>query len=144
MSSASTITFLWTSERSKAAVLLANGHTQQEVATECEVTDRTVRNWLTEPEFAAEVDRLSVMVGVASRAERLRIAMRVIRARCKEGIPESEKDLLEWLKFAQSETDGVKLDLGKLAASFAKDEAPVADTGPATGDSATASSDLVS
>lgn len=108
--------FEWNEERSKAAVALAEGKTQQEVAAEVGITDRTIRNWLAEPVFAAEVDRLSLMVGVSSRAERLRLAMRVVRARTKDGIPETEKDLLEWLKFAQSETDGVKLDLSKLAA----------------------------
>ncbi len=78
------------------------------------------------PEFAAEVDRLSVMIGIASRAERLRFAMRVVRQKTKGNI-ETDKDLLDWLKFAQSETDGVKLDLPKLAASFAENEASVAE-----------------
>jgi predicted transcriptional regulator len=130
------ISFMWTKERQTAALMLAEGHTQQEVANEVNVTDRTIRNWLSEEEFAAEVDRLSLMIGVASRAERLRITNKVIRTKVKEGIPETEKDLLEWLKFAQSETDGVKLDLGKLAASIAPAEAPVADRGSSAGDTA--------
>lgn len=130
--------FEWTKERSQAAIMLAEGRTQLDVAAELEITDRTIRNWLAEPVFAAEVDRLSLMVGIASRAERLRLAMRVVRARTKDSIPETEKDLLEWLKFAQSETDGIKLDLTKLAA-LNEDEASMADSGSnrrqATGES---------
>ena len=72
-------------------------------------------------EFSAEVDRLSLMVDIAGRAERLRIAMRLVRAKGYQ----SDRDLLDWLKYAQSETDGVKLDLTKLAALVA-DEAPLA------------------
>lgn len=120
--------FEWTEERSKAAVLLAEGRTQAEVAEEVKVTDRTLRNWLSDETFAAEVDRLSLMIGVASRAERLRLANRVIRQKIKEGVAETEKDLLDWVKFAQSETDGIKLQLTELAA-VSQAAAPVADTG---------------
>lgn len=123
--------FEWTEERSKAAVALAEGKTQAEVAAEVDVTDRTLRNWLSDPIFAAEVDRLSLMVGIASRAERLRLAMRVVRAKTKDGIAETEKDLLDWVKFAQSETDGIKLDLTKVAAALGDTEAPLADRGSA-------------
>jgi predicted transcriptional regulator len=123
--------FTWNEERSRAAVLLAQGHTQKEVAEEAGVTDRTIRNWLEEQAFSEEVDRLSLMIGVASRAHRLRLAQRVIRQKIQEdGTILTEKDLLEWVKFAQSETDGVKLDLTKLAA-LAQNEAPVADSGSA-------------
>jgi predicted transcriptional regulator len=139
--------FEWTEERQRAAMLLADGNTQQEVAAETGVTDRTIRNWLNDERFAAEVDRLSLMIGTANRAERLRIANRVIRAKVKEGIPETEKDLLDWLKFAQSETDGIKLDFGKVAAALAQDEAALASSRPATGDSEgepTPATDIVS
>lgn len=123
--------FEWTEERSQAAVALAEGKTQSEVSEEVGVTDRTLRNWLSDSIFAAEVDRLSLMVGIASRAERLRLAMRVVRAKTKDGVAETEKDLLDWVKFAQSETDGVKLDLTKLAAALGDAEAPLADRGQA-------------
>jgi hypothetical protein len=74
------------------------------------------------------------MIGVANRAERLRLANRVIRENTSGNRIQTEKDVLDWLKFAQSETDGVKLDLSKLAA-LTQDEAPVADTGSAGTDS---------
>jgi hypothetical protein len=78
---------------------------------------KTVYNWMQEAEFAAEVDRLSLMVGISSRAERLRLAMRVVRQKIHEqtGKVVTDRDILDWLKFAQSETDGVKLDLSELA-----------------------------
>lgn len=125
--------FKWTKERTGAALALAEGKTQQEVATEAGVTDRSIRLWLAEPEFASEVDRLSLMVGVSSRAERLRLAMRVVRQKTKGDAPETDKDLLEWLKFAQSETDGIKLDLTKLAALSETD--PFVAAGGSAGES---------
>jgi len=121
--------FIWDENRSRAAILLAEGRTQKEVAEEIGMTDRVIRKWLIDPEFAAEVDRLSLMVGVSSRAERLRIAMRVARDKVRDDGIDTEKDLLDWLKFAQSETDGVKLDITKIAAALGEDEALVADSG---------------
>ena len=83
------------------------------------VSERTVYRWMNVPEFSEEVDRLTLMVEVASRAHRLRIANRVIRQFVKDNeiIPTS-KDLLEWLKYAQGETDGVKLDMAALLNAY--------------------------
>lgn len=115
--------FKWTKQKSDAAIALSQGRTQADVAAEVGVSDRAIRKWLAEPEFAAEVDRLSVMVNISSRAERLRIAMRVARQKVHEdGTVLTDKDILEWLKFAQSETDGIKLDLTRLASLGADDE----------------------
>lgn len=122
-----TSAFKWTANRRLAAISLGEGKTQKVVADEVGVTDRTIRLWLAEVEFSAEVDRLSLMTGISSRAERLRLAKRVIRQLTDEhGNVATEKDPLEWLKFAQSETDGIKLDLTKLAALGA-DDSSVAD-----------------
>jgi len=116
--------FQWTTKKSAAAVALAEGHTQEEVATQQGVTDRTIRNWLAEIEFKQEVDRLSMMVGLASRAERLRITKRIVRERLEADVLfRTGKDLLDWLKFAQSETDGAK---SELATSLAELVASVA------------------
>lgn len=121
--------FTWDEKKSECAIALATGKTQKQVAQEVDVPERTQRSWLAHPDFAAEVDRLSLMVDVSSRAERLRIAMRVVRQKIQGETIQTEKDVLEWLKFAQSETDGVKLDLTKLAAALASDGASVADRG---------------
>jgi hypothetical protein len=106
----------WDETRSKAAGLLALGYPKTYVASEVGVHRNTITAWADDPEFAEEVDRLTMMTGAANRSERIRLAMRVIRSRMDEqGIPQSEKDVLEWLKFAQSETHGARLDFGKLA-----------------------------
>jgi hypothetical protein len=117
--------FEWNPQRSQVAVELASGRSQQDVADEVGITKRTITNWMRHVEFAAEVDRLSLMVDVSSRAERLRIAMKAIRQSVKENQVATDRDVLDWLKFAQSETDGVKLDLTKLTA-LSEDAASVA------------------
>lgn len=109
----------WNEQRCQAAVSLASGHTHQETADEVGVTKRTITNWLQHDDFAAEVDRLSLMVGIASRAERLRIAMRVIRQKTKGSLIDTDKDVLDWIKFAQSETTGANLNFLGLAAQLA-------------------------
>lgn len=98
--------------------MLANGHTIDETAAEVKVSSRTINRWKGDIEFAQELDRLSLMVGIASRAERLRMAKRVVKKLAAREIP-TEKDLLDWLKYAQSETDGVKLDIATIAEAFA-------------------------
>lgn len=110
-----TAAFKWTQKKEIAALSLARGETQKTAAANADVAERTLRYWLATPEFSEEVDRLSLMIEIASRAYRLRIANRVIRQLVKddEVIPTS-KDLLEWLKYAQGETDGVKLDLTRM------------------------------
>ena len=107
--------FTWSRQKGLVALALAQGETQKEAAESQNVTDRTIRRWLADTEFSAEVNRLSIMIGVANRAERLRIANRIIRQRTKGDIIETDKDLLDWLKFAQSETDGLKLELSEAA-----------------------------
>lgn len=121
--------FTWDEARSRAAIALASGKTHIESAADAGVSDRTIRNWLEFTDFAEEVDRLSLMIGIASRAERLRLAMRVVQQKTRGSVVETKADVLDWLKFAQSETDGVKLDLPKIAAAFSTTEAPVADSG---------------
>lgn len=106
--------FKWTKNKSDAAMVLAQGYSVREASEQIAVSERTLWRWRAEPEFSEEVDRLSLMVDIAGRAERLRIAMRVIRQRISDEGVETDKDLLDWLKFAQSETDGVKLDLLSL------------------------------
>lgn len=133
--------FVWTEERSQAAVVLASGGTKQEAADQANVDRTTIYDWLKHPEFCAEIDRLSLMVHIASRAERLRIAMRVAKARVKDddSVPVTDKDLLDWLKFAQSETDGAKIDLSKLAELLTGQE----QDGPTTSQSSSQSPALL-
>jgi hypothetical protein len=123
--------FKWTTKATVAAIALAEGQTRSDAAKAAAIGERTLYHWLHDPDFSAEVDRLSLMVGIASRAERLRLAQRAVRQKqSADGTLLTEKDLLDWLKFAQSETDGIKLDLAALAAAFGAAPASVADPGP--------------
>jgi len=111
-------------------MMLAEGETKTAVSETLEIDRVTLYHWLEHPDFAAEVDRLSLMMHISSRAERLRIAMRVAKARTQGEVPETEKDLLDWLKFAQSETDGAKIDLSKLAELLAGESGGSGPGGP--------------
>ena len=102
-------------------MLLAQGYTRQQVADESGVSKTTLWRLLDVPEFSEEVDRLSLMMGIAARAERLRIAQRVVRQKVRDDGVDTDRDLLDWLKYAQGETDGIKLDLAALAAAFNSD-----------------------
>lgn len=118
--------FHWSPKRHKAALALAEGQSQQAVAEAIGDCRKTICNWLCVTEFLAEVDRLSCIIDVSSRAERLRMVMRVVRQKVRaDGTPETEKDLLDWLKYAQSETTGIKLGFskGELAELDAKIDA---------------------
>ena len=107
--------FKWNAKREKAAIALAHGYTEAEVAEKVGVTDRTIRRWKKSLDFDVEVDRLTLMTGISQKAERLRIAMKVIRQKVKDdGSIRTSRDTLEWLKFIQSETDGAKLDLSPI------------------------------
>jgi len=105
--------FQWTQKRRDAAIQLAEGKTQREILRNLGIARRTLCYWLEEREFKAEVDRLSQMVSIAGRAERLRIAMRAVRAKVNDEHIDTGKDLLDWLKFAKSETDGINLGLNE-------------------------------
>lgn len=108
--------FEWNERRNEAAALLAHGKTQLEVAAAVNVTPKTIYNWLQDMEFAAEVDRLSLMVGIASRAQRLRWLNKTIANRINaDGSLQTDKDVVDLIKIAISETDGVKIDLSKLS-----------------------------
>jgi len=113
--------FGWTKKRSEAAIHLSLGYTVAETAGIVGIAERTIYRWKNIPEFAEEVDRLSLMTDIAGRAQRLRIAKRMIREKGYK----SDKDLLDWLKYAQGETDGVRLDLAALVEAAAS----VADSG---------------
>lgn len=106
--------FQWSPARRAAAFALAEGRTQREAADAADVADRTIRTWLMHPEFSQEVDRLTLLTGIAVRAERLRVIKRIVAK--LDG--QTEKDLLEWLKFAQSETNGTDI-LEQLVANLA-------------------------
>jgi len=132
--------FRWTPRRSKAAVLLADSQTIDEVAKKVGVSEKSIDRWKRDSEFIQEVDRLSLMTGIAGRAERVRLAKRVVHQKYvkdKEGkeILETRADLLDWIKYVQSETDGVRLGIfDELTALLASAAQPVATEGPGRDD----------
>lgn len=102
--------FRWTESAENAAIALASGETRERAAVIAGIGERTLYRWLQLPEFIEEVDRLTFLTGIAHKAERLRLAKRVIANLGSM----TEKDLLDWLKYAQSETSGIKLDFAEL------------------------------
>lgn len=102
--------FEWNPERSEAALQLAQGKSQQKSADAAGVSKQSIVNWLKHPDFAAEVDKLSLMVGPASKAERVRIAMRVIQQKVRDdGTLDTKADLLDWVKFVSTEISGLTI-----------------------------------
>jgi transposase len=114
--------FSWTLKRRKAAFALAEGVLNSEAAQEAGVSERTIYRWKHDIDFSAEVDRLTLMTGIAVKVERIKIAKRVARQSITETEVITKKDLLDWLQFAQSETDGIKLNLTELLTSFSKQD----------------------
>ena len=110
--------FKWNPNKDQAALMLAQGYTNKEVALSVGVVERTIERWRAENEFMSEVDRLTLMSDIAGRAERLRIAMRAVRQGLNRQYVVTNKDVLDWLKFVQSETDGAKLDLTALLENY--------------------------
>ena len=54
------------------------------------------------------------MIDISGRAARLRMAMRAVRQKVRaDGSVETDKDVLDWLKYAQSETTGIKLGFSR-------------------------------
>lgn len=102
--------FQWTKNKELAAFALAEGQTRKEAAVTANISESTIYRLLTVPEFSAEVDRLSLMIDIASKAERLRLARRVVRQKLDQEVL-SDKDLLDWLKFAREEVEGIRLDI---------------------------------
>jgi hypothetical protein len=46
--------------------------------------------------------------------------MRAVRQKVSDEAVETDRDLLDWLRFAQSETQGIKIDLTRLAEAYAQ------------------------
>lgn len=112
--------FRWTENRTKAALALAKGTTKVAAAKEAGVNEATVYAWLRDEEFSNEVDRLTLITDYAKRAERVRIGKRAVDARMIGDHPLSKKDLLDWLKYIQSETDGEVVDLSRYLQELAR------------------------
>ncbi len=97
--------FVWDETKRKAAELQARGELQQSIAKELNVSDRTLRRWAEHPDFQRKVDEIISDIDIAQKAERIKIAKKVIRQKIEQDKDRlSNKDLLDWLKYIGEET----------------------------------------
>lgn len=94
----------WDQKRRDIAASLASGETMNEVALKFGLSRGYLQKLKVIPEFAAYMDELTMALGLAKRAERIRIAQRVVNEKIEQGGYYSKKDLLEWLKYVGEET----------------------------------------
>lgn len=98
--------FHWTPAKQKAAVLLAQGVTRAKTAATIGYGEAQIYRWLDNPEFGAEVDRLTFLTGIATKAARVREIKRYISQQVDEdGVLVSKKDVLDWLRFLRDEME---------------------------------------
>lgn len=122
----------WDEQKSIAARAMGEGYTQKEAAEAAGVHPKTVNNWwLKSPEFAAEVDRCSMMFDVASKAHRNRLLMKAIRQFVREdgNLRTGDDTLLDYIKEARLNTDGVKVDILTQLAAIDAETGSVAGSG---------------
>ena len=107
--------FIWNQERNKACVLLGMGYTMQETADHEDVSKsiRTIARWKKHPEFAEALDKCSLMYGLASSAERLRLISRAARQFVREddSIDTTGNTFLDFIKQARIEKEGTEVKL---------------------------------
>jgi hypothetical protein len=114
--------FQWNEIRSRACVLLAEGYKVSHVARECGVSVRTIERFMAHPEFAHEVDKVTMMTGIALASERMRIIKRAVnQAIASDGTIKTKRDIFEWLKLATDELDRSKLFLNAMFKSVLDD-----------------------
>lgn len=121
-------------EMEPAILKLAQGYTIKEAAEAAEVTERTVYNWKKIEKFNAEVDRLSVMVGLASKAERTRTLMQMARQKMNKETGEWELDdtsLMDILKEMRMQIEGTRIDITDIYSSLVEEARSVARSGQA-------------
>lgn len=94
--------FRWTALRMRAAVMLGDGETAVDVARALGVHRHTVNRLEAVPEFKAEVERQALYLDLARRAARVRLAKRIVSTLGDT----TDRDLLDWLRYIASETDG--------------------------------------
>lgn len=101
--------FAWNPRRAQAAVDLANGYTWSQVEDRVGISETQLWRWTRHPEFSAEVDRLSLLAGVAGKAARVRLLKSAINQQISEdGKIDTKKDILDWLKLLRDEMSGLE------------------------------------
>jgi len=103
----------WNGPAAEIVTYLAAGYSDTDLQRKMGVSRMTTWRLRQVPEFAEELDKLTLVSGISARAERMRLAMRVVRKLEKDAFEKNKigDTLLDWVKFAQSETDGAQLSL---------------------------------
>lgn len=127
--------FQWTEKRSRVAILLAQGHTIRETSEQTGYSTRTIDRYKANPEFAAEVDRLSLMYGLSSKAERLRLIQRAARQFVHDdgSLDTGGDTLLDYLREARMTIDGTRLNIVSELAAISKETGSLARDRPGRG-----------
>lgn len=97
--------FVWDDVKLKVAEAIAKGdRSLNEILTECGVSERTVYRWKKHPEFQRKVDEIIQDIDIAQKAERIKIAKKVIKQKLEHDKNKlSNKDILDWLKYVGEE-----------------------------------------
>ena len=123
--------FEWTQKRSDAAIMLATGKKKTEIIEELGIGRTTLFRWTNNPEFSLEVDKLTLMHGLASKAYRMRMI--------QEAADDFKKtdgswdvtgfSLLDLIKEARMQMEGVNLNIVSQLTTFIEQTGLVDDRG---------------
>jgi transposase len=121
----------WDSQWDEAVKMLAMGHSIKEAAEAVGVTERTIYNWKNKPQFEAEMDRLSLIYGLASKAERTRMLMRMARQKIKDDgtIELDDTSMMDILKEMRMQIEGTRIDITQLYSALSDEARSVARSG---------------
>lgn len=102
----------WDIYKRKACIELAKGLTISEAAKEAGCSSRSISRWKNSEEFQIELDRCSLIYGLASKAERMRQLTKAAKQFVRgDHIDTGNKDHLDYVKAARTEAEGVRLHL---------------------------------
>lgn len=125
----------WDERQVAAAIMLAEGHPKVEIYEKLGIERSTLWRWEQNEEFATEVDKLSLMYGLASKAKRMReinrIALMFDRA-LTHPINEGYT-YLDLLKEARMQSEGVRLDILSTLTAITTETGSVERLGPGEG-----------
>ena len=109
----------WTKKKNAFVEMAAEGEKIVDIARKLDMSIHTAYHWNENPVIREEINRLSLMFGIASKAERVRIAKRVVRQKLLGDHVRTKKDILDWLKYVAKETEDVHLHFADLIRSLA-------------------------
>ena len=125
--------FNWTDDRTIAAVKTAEGWGKAAIEAEYGISGSTIWHWEQYDEYSKEVDKLSLMYGMASRAYRVRLLNKAIRQKIDESgnIDLDGVSFIDLIKEARMQTEGVRLDiLSQIIAAIPAEAGLVDGPGP--------------